>query len=99
MNLKALDVPKSLCGSNQLLIISVYKYSVCLSYLESSSGLFKTVTKMPLNVAARRLDSAESGDMLEQVAQGGCGCPILEASKASWLWLWAACSSGWQHCT
>lgn len=48
MNLKALDVPKSLCGSNQLLIISVYKYSVCLSYLESSSGLFKTVTKMPL---------------------------------------------------
>ena len=24
----------------------------------------------------------EGGDTLEQVAQGGCGCPILEAFKA-----------------
>jgi len=30
---------------------------------------------------------------LEQVAQGGCGCPI--PGWPGWMWLWAVWSSGW----
>ena len=31
---------------------------------------------------------SEGGDALEQVAQGGCGCP----NKPGWMWLWASWS-------
>lgn len=48
MDLKGLDVPKSLCGLSHYLILFFYKYALFIADLESSSGFLKTITKMYL---------------------------------------------------
>jgi len=42
----------------------------------------------------RKFFHSGGDDTLEQVAQGGCGCPIpaWRHSRPGWMWLWAAWS-------
>jgi len=48
----------------------------------------------------RKFFHPEGGDTLEQVAQGGCGCPILGGIQGqAGCGSGAASSSGWRPCT